>query len=297
MNLERPATYTDYYKQSAYGRFVRASRLLGDPPVSFTSVVQPAGAFPDPPLPFLAIGIFRQVNTKLNGDLGAGKFRATIRPGAIVVAALNSATNMVVDGPHSILITGVPSARIQALMPEWPDCVSDLGPLHAGVLYDPLIEQLCLRLWSESKAGESSRLLVDGAVMTLLGCLRAYGQERSICAAGRDRRPSYWRVHRGAEYLRAHLNVPIGLAEVAEVAGISAFHFARQFKELFGVSPHQYAIRCRLERARHLLSTTRKPITSIALDLGFCTPEHFCNTFRRAVGVSPREFRNECTAD
>jgi AraC family transcriptional regulator len=292
MNLVTPQTYTDYYQHSAYGQFVRASCQLGDPPVSFTAVEQPAGAFPDPPLPFIAIGIFRRGYAMLNGDLGAGKFRARIRPGAIVVAALNTATNMALDSPHSILIVGLSSARIRSLMPEWPCSISDLGALHASVLYDPLIEQLCLRLWSEAKAGRSSQLLVDGAIMTLLGCLRSYSPDRGISRIDPgDGHPSNWRIQRAAEYLRAHLDVDTGLAEVAAVAGVSPFHFARQFKEVFGVSPHQYTIQCRVERARHLLSTTRGSVMSIALDLGFCSPEHFSNTFRRMVGVSPREYR------
>jgi AraC family transcriptional regulator len=292
MNLATPQTYTDYYKHSAYSKFVRASRLLGEPPISFTVVEQPAGAFPDPPLPFIAIGIFRRVDTTLNGDLGAGRFRARIRPGAIVVAGLNSATNMVLDGPHSILIAGLSSMRIRNLIPEWPCSISDFGPLHASVLYDPLIEQLCLRLWSEAKAGSGSQLLVDGAIMTLLGCLREYSLERRIsCIPGGSGHPSNWRIQRAAEYLRAHLDVDTGLAEVAAVAGVSAFHFARQFKQVFGVSPHRYTIQCRVERARHLLSTTRRSVMSIALDLGFCSPEHFSNTFRRLVGVSPAKYR------
>jgi AraC family transcriptional regulator len=288
-------TFADYYQDSAYGQFIEENRVLEERPVSCTVVDQPRGAYPDPPLPFVTIGVFRHANTKLTGEAGAGPIRGHVRRGAIVVTPLNSATNMVLEGPHNVLITSVPPGPIRDLMPDWSRLQLDFGRLHSTVFYDSLIEQLCLRLWSEARQqGRNSRLLVDGALLTLLGCLqsRALGQPADVDPPPR-RRPAHPRIRRAAEYLQAHSTSDVTLAQVATVAGLSPCHFLRQFKQIFGTTPHRYALLCRMERARHLLTSTRTPILTIALDLGFCTPEHFSNTFRRLVGTGPHQYRKE----
>ena len=89
----------------------------------------------------------------------------------------------------------------------------------------------------------------------------------------------------------ANASAEIDLDAAARVAGLSAFHFLRTFANVLGVTPHQYLVRSRLRRAARLLPDASRPITDIALDVGFADLSNFVRTFHRAAGVSPRGFR------
>lgn len=98
-------------------------------------------------------------------------------------------------------------------------------------------------------------------------------------------------LRRTTEYIQANLGQNIPLAKLAAVAGISPFHFARLFKQTTGCAPHQYLIRCRVERARQLLLDRPGNAVEVALEVGFCDQSHLTTHFRRAFGVAPREFQ------
>lgn len=78
---------------------------------------------------------------------------------------------------------------------------------------------------------------------------------------------------------------------LARVSGVSEAHFARSFKEAFGVPPHRYLLTRRIERATALLRDTDLPITDIAFQTGWSSLGTFGRTFRDVTGESPGEFR------
>ena len=81
------------------------------------------------------------------------------------------------------------------------------------------------------------------------------------------------------------------LAALAHEAGLSPYHFLRTFRAVTGVTPHQWLLRARLRHAAERLTTTRAPVTEIALDVGFDDLSNFVRTFRAEFGVSPRRYR------
>lgn len=81
------------------------------------------------------------------------------------------------------------------------------------------------------------------------------------------------------------------LGTLAQRVGSSPFHFARAFRAVAGVSPHQYLIGVRLRRAIALLIDTARPVTEVAYDVGFEDLSNFIRTFHRQVGRPPRAFR------
>jgi AraC-like DNA-binding protein len=91
--------------------------------------------------------------------------------------------------------------------------------------------------------------------------------------------------------LEAHSAEPHALPELARRAGLSRYHFLRTFKEVTGVTPHQWLLRARLRDAAHRLASTRAPVTQIALDVGFEDLSNFIRSFRAEFGVSPRRYR------
>ena len=82
------------------------------------------------------------------------------------------------------------------------------------------------------------------------------------------------------------------LADAAEHAGLTPFHFLRLFSRVLGVSPHQYLVRTRLRLAARMLALPGASVTGTAYAVGFGDLSNFIRTFTRAAGVSPRAFRN-----
>jgi AraC-like DNA-binding protein len=84
---------------------------------------------------------------------------------------------------------------------------------------------------------------------------------------------------------------PLDVRTVAAVAHVSAAHFSRSFREVFGETPHRYLQRRRVERAMFLLRETDRRVTDICFDVGFTSLGTFSRTFREIVGESPSDYR------
>jgi AraC family transcriptional regulator len=83
----------------------------------------------------------------------------------------------------------------------------------------------------------------------------------------------------------------ISLAELARIVQFSPYHFAHLFKQSTNTSPHQYVIRCRIERAKQLMGMGNLSIAAIAQTVGFASQGHFTYHFKRLVGVTPKAYQ------
>lgn len=93
------------------------------------------------------------------------------------------------------------------------------------------------------------------------------------------------------EYIASHLGSDIGLGDLAQVAGLSRFHFIRIFKNTTGKTPYQHVIERRLERAAGLLERGQATVEQAARDSGFKNTSRFIRAFRGSRGVTPGELR------
>jgi len=106
-----------------------------------------------------------------------------------------------------------------------------------------------------------------------------------------------YKLRRVIDFIRAHIDEPIHLEQLAAAVALSPFHFHREFKRSTGVTPHQYIIQVRMEHAKGLLSGSDMPLAQVAAQVGFADQSHFCATFRRTTSMTPRTYRNAtCTA-
>jgi transcriptional regulator of acetoin/glycerol metabolism/AraC-like DNA-binding protein len=98
-------------------------------------------------------------------------------------------------------------------------------------------------------------------------------------------------MRRVCEYIDQHFAERIQIAELAGIANLSIYHFARQFRVSAGVTPHIYITRKRIEVARTMLMQTELSVTEVALAAGFSDQSHFTRLFRHFIGTTPARFR------
>ncbi|MDA3927003.1 MAG: AraC family transcriptional regulator [Kiritimatiellae bacterium] len=98
------------------------------------------------------------------------------------------------------------------------------------------------------------------------------------------------------ESIREQPEKNVSIDQLAREARLSPSLLISQFKQITGLPPYQFQLACRLEKAKHLLTTTELPITRIAFDLGFCASQHFSGHFKRAFGITPTAWRKQTKA-
>jgi AraC family transcriptional regulator len=180
-----------------------------------------------------------------------------------------------------------------------PELVEQLGGSNAiwrsGSL-PPLAElmvlgelaQRCAEGGSDARTDEIGMLLAERFVVVATQAAPA-----RTSAAARDRK----RAIDAALWLDERSHEDVDLGDVARQAELSPFHFLRIFRGTLGVTPHQYLVRSRLRNAACLLAEGERPISTVALDVGFADLSNFVRTFHRAAGVSPRAFRRLSRGD
>ena len=103
--------------------------------------------------------------------------------------------------------------------------------------------------------------------------------------------PDQVRIRHVLDFISTHLGDEITLTELAQVAGMSTFHFARMFARTVGLQPHRYVSRLRLERAMAEIAAGKLSLFQIALSAGFSSQESFTRAFRRSTGLTPGQYR------
>jgi len=104
------------------------------------------------------------------------------------------------------------------------------------------------------------------------------------------------RVSLALRAVEAHLAEPLPLGQLAASVGMSAFHFLRVFRQVVGVTPHQYVRRARLRAAAVRLRSSAAPVQQVALDAGFGDLSNFIHAFAAEFGRSPRGYRAAAAA-
>ena len=165
--------------------------------------------------------------------------------------------------------------------------------------YIPFIVELLRILAEEARVGEhAAQQLVVESIATALACrlLTRFSSSRGriVTTQGALGAHAFRRVH---TYIVENIGQRISLGDLARIAGVSRYHFARQFRLRTGESPMGYLLRLRVERAKAMLASSGARISEIALNLGFADQSHFTRIFRRFVGVTPGEFGRQHLAE
>lgn len=224
---------------------------------------------------------------------GFAPLSGVIRPGQVSVfpAGRCLSGHTVGAGTESVLVLRLsPDLVSKATLGEIETV--DFQPSPTLDLHVPAIAQGLAALHMEApQPGVMSRMYTESIVLNVLVELvrRAapYGAASLLGGASLPRP----RLERVIEYVETFLADDLSIQTMAKVAEMSPATFGRSFKRQMGLSPHQYVLRRRVERAVALLSCGDLPIVDVALSVGFSSQSHLTNALRRAHGATPRKYR------
>jgi AraC-like DNA-binding protein len=103
-------------------------------------------------------------------------------------------------------------------------------------------------------------------------------------------------LRQARDHVDRHDREPLDLDELARVAGVSKYHFARSFEATYGETPIRYLTRRRIERAQDLLRAANLTITEICMMVGFSSLGSFSSRFTQLVGETPTAYRDRWAA-
>lgn len=155
---------------------------------------------------------------------------------------------------------------------------------------DVLMQGIFATLREELEFGKlGGNLLVDSLKTTLaIHLLRNYCVTQPKLSSYSDGL-SKSALRKVTDYIHHHLYQDLKLTDLSAIAQISPYHFLRLFKQQMGITPHQYILQCRIEKAKHLLQHSTMSISEIAMQTGFCDQSHLTRCFKRAVGATPKQ--------
>lgn len=211
---------------------------------------------------------------------------STSFPGAATIVPATQPTRWLVDGELDVITFSINSDDVQAAS------VMEQFAKMRFAFSDPLGAALARQILSELyKTASDGR---DVYVAALIDALKAHMMRGPSSAAPADVPSSSFSSYRIHNVLNAINKAPEaehGLEDMAAIAGLTSSHFSRVFKRAVGVSPHQYLIKVRLERAQQMLCHSDVSVSLVADSLGFTSQSHFNRVFRQYFGEAPTAFR------
>ncbi len=180
----------------------------------------------------------------------------------------------------------------ELLLPLWadiagkPEAPEDGGAIIANPALAQTLRGLHQALGQHSEAGHLALQagLIDALASLLEARSRHAGPER---VAGGLSEAECRRVR---DYCMSRLAERITLEDLAQLCGMSRFQFLRRFSRRFGLTPHNWLLRLRLEHACSLLAEGRRSVADLAQEVGFYDQSHFSRSFRKAFGVAPTAY-------
>lgn len=214
------------------------------------------------------------------------------RAGSVLIVPADTPHHANWDAENCYLILSLePTALLHAARAANDHQAADLVPCFIEA--DPLVHGIGLSLKAELESGNlGGRLYADTLCCTLFAHLfRHYTTQETFLPTQAGGLPRY-RLRQVIEYVDTYLGQDLTLADLAAIAQLSPNHFTRLFKQSTGLTPHQYLIQQRVERAKRLLIKGKLAIADVALAVGFTHQSHLNRHFKRWVGTTPKAFIN-----
>ena len=168
---------------------------------------------------------------------------------------------------------------------DFPEIIPQFG------IVDPLVRSIGMMLDAELEAERPSpRIYAESLAMALAAQVFAK-YAKPLVDDMRSLGSSRSQIRRSIEYINDNLASDLPLEEIARAANMSKYHFAKSFRQVVGMPPHQYVVRMRVERARKLLSAEHLSLEEVAHRVGYMDVGQFSEQFLKIVGTTPGRYR------
>ena len=244
----------------------------------------------------ILIGSIESKSVRMLHESDGRRFEGIYREGELVLSPAGQPVHWRLDDEaDSLLLIVLPSLLKRVALETTEVDPAKVQLLACPRTRDPFLQHMIGSLIKEVEAPQIGETLHVESLTNLLAIhlLRRHSTlSRRIDIPGL-RGLSGPRLGRAIEAIRANLETGVSLAEIAEAAGVSTSHFVTLFKRSTGLAPHQYLIRCRVERAQCLIRDGDESLSlaQIAAQAGFCDQGHLNRHFKRLVGVTPASYR------
>ncbi len=207
----------------------------------------------------------------------------------IVPATVLHQANWNQESPFSLLFLE-PDRLLQVAYESITVDRVELIPQYA--MHDPLINQIGRLLAAELETNQSaSRLFADSLTLALsIHLLRHYSNWQQPLREDTVGLPQR-KFQQAIKYINENLAEDLTIGAIANELEMSQYYFSRLFKQSIGISPYQYVMQQRIERAKYLLRATSLAVTAIAAQVGFSSQNQLTIQFRKFTGTTPSGYR------
>lgn len=215
-----------------------------------------------------------------------GWSEASSIPGCATIIPSGRPTGWLVDGELDVVTLSIAEDQLRAVPAR------DQFHRMRFAFSDPLGVALTRQVLAELYAPETPERNVY--VSTLVDALKAHmlrGPADANATAFPTSDFSAYRIHHVMNAVLTHPEEEHTVESLAAEVGLTPSHFCRVFKRATGLSPHQYVMKARLERAQEMLSSTELTVAQISEALGFGSQSHFTRAFRSFAGQTPSAWR------
>lgn len=235
-----------------------------------------------------SIAIFTHGNYAIHANRKLdGRFhRDAVVGGDIVIVPANVSTQVSWEAEGDFILIALEKSTFASAVDENSEEVVIIPQFATP---DPLVFQIGLALQKILASDQKNRLYAETMANTLsVHLLQYYSARKPILreyAGGLSKR----KLQQVVDYINDYLDRDLGLAELAAVVQMSPHYFCHLFKKSTGLTPHQYVIRTRVERAKALIIEGKLAIADIAYKVGFANQSHLNRHFKRLLGVTPKQ--------
>jgi AraC family transcriptional regulator len=203
-------------------------------------------------------------------------------PGCATIIPAGQETGWLVDGELDVVTLSISSKELQAAPAR------DQFKRMRFAFTDPLGVALTRQVLAELYAPQTDeRTVYVGALVNALKAHMMRGPVGANAASFPTSDFSAYRIHHVMNAILQKPEADHSLEAMAADAGLTPSHFCRVFKKATGITPHQYVMKARLDRAQELLGASDMSIATIAEQLGFTSQSHFTRAFRQYAGQTP----------
>lgn len=157
-------------------------------------------------------------------------------------------------------------------------------------LDDPLLRQHILNITCLIESRNDNKLHQECELYQIaLRISQRYGE----CSTSNKGRKADPLLLQARDFIHDNILMDMSLDELSQHANLSKYHFLRMFRQQFGITPHQYILNCRINRAREDLESGT-PLDDVVFEYGFSDLSHFNRRFKPIYGMTPRQYQQHC---